>query len=273
MKKITLLDGASGTMLWNMAAAEGTEKMPVWKYNVAAPRLVERLALEYLAAGSEIIYSNTFCANPPAAKAEGCSFEEIIDAGVSIAKDAARGFCTKVALDFGPLTEALEPFGGITEEEYRDCFRRMCRRGAAAGADLIVLETFMDGRSLKIAAEEAAETGLPLMCSLSFAKNNRTFFGTGIDEILEGISGLGPMAIGLNCSFGPLDAQPVIEEFSQKTDIPLLLKPNTADMGPEEFAKAAEPSLPKVSFLGACCGSDPSYIRALRQTVLDGKII
>ena len=81
--------------------------------------------------------------------------------------------------------EALEPFGGITEEEYRDCFRRMCRRGAAAGADLIVLETFMDGRSLKIAAEEAAETGLPLMCSLSFAKNNRTFFGTGIDEILE----------------------------------------------------------------------------------------
>ncbi|MBQ1890941.1 MAG: homocysteine S-methyltransferase family protein, partial [Firmicutes bacterium] len=60
MKKITLLDGASGTMLWNMAAAEGTEKMPVWKYNVTAPRLVERLALEYLAAGSEIIYSNTF---------------------------------------------------------------------------------------------------------------------------------------------------------------------------------------------------------------------
>ena len=172
MKSLTLLDGASGTLLWNMAEAEGIEKIPVWRYNTLAPALVDRIARAYLDAGSDIIYSNTFCANPPAAKAEGCSFEEIIDAGVSIAKDAARGFCTKVALDFGPLMEALEPFGGITEEEYRDCFRRMCRRGAAAGADLIVLETFMDGRSLKIAAEEAAETGLPLMCSLSFAKNN-----------------------------------------------------------------------------------------------------
>ncbi len=273
MKKITLLDGASGTMLWNMAAAEGIEKMPVWRYNITAPRLVERLALEYLAAGSEIIYSNTFCANPPAAEAEGCDFEEIIDAGVSIAKDAARGFCSKVALDFGPLTEALEPFGGVSEEQYREYFRKMCRRGAAAGADLIVLETFMDGRSLTIAAKEAAETGLPLMCSLSFAKNNRTFFGTGIDEILEDVGGLGLAAIGLNCSFGPLDAQPVIEEFAQKTDIPLLLKPNTADLGPEDFAKAVEPSLPHVSYLGACCGSDPSYIRALRQTVLDDKII
>ena len=272
MHKITLLDGASGTMLWNMAAAEGIEKMPVWKYNITAPQLVERLALEYLAAGSEIIYSNTFCANPPAVQAEDCSFEEVIDRGVGIAKDAARGFCTKVALDFGPLMEALEPIGKIAEEEYRDCFKKMCRRGAAAGADLIVLETFMDARTITIAAQEAAETGLPLMCSLSFAKNNKTFFGTGIDERLEGRGGRGLTAVGLNCSFGPKDAQPVIEEFAQKTDIPLLLKPNTADLRAEDFAKAIEPSLRYVSYLGSCCGSDPSYIRALRQTVLNGKI-
>ncbi|MBR5731280.1 MAG: homocysteine S-methyltransferase family protein [Firmicutes bacterium] len=273
MHKITFLDGASGTMLWNMAAAEGIEKMPVWKYNITAPQLVERLALEYLAAGSEIIYSNTFCANPPAVRQEGMDFEEVIDRGVAIAKNAARGFRAKVALDFGPLMEAMEPFGTVTEEEYRDCFKRMCRRGAAAGADMIVLETFMDARTIAIAAREAAETGLPLMCSLSFAQNNRTFFGTGIDEILESIGGLGLTAVGLNCSFGPKDAQPVIEEYAQKTDIPLLLKPNTAGLGAEDFAKAIVPSLRYVSYLGACCGSDPSYIRALRQTVVDDKII
>ena len=94
-----------------------------------------------------------------------------------------------------------------------------------------------------------------------------------LTDTLKDSGGLGLAAIGLNCSFGPLDAQPVIEEFAQKTDIPLLLKPNTADLGPEDFAKAVEPSLPHVSYLGACCGSDPSYIRALRQTVLDDKII
>ena len=265
MDRITLLDGASGTLLWNMAEAEGIGKMPVWRYNTAAPQLVERLAESYLSAGSGIIYTNTFCANPPAVEQEGCCLQEIIETGAGIARDAALRYGAKTALDFGPLMNAMEPFGTTSEEDCRKYYREMCRIGAACGADLIVLETFMDTEMLRIAASEAAETGLPLFCTMSFANGSRTFFGSSIDDMLEAIKPFSPAAVGLNCSFGPVQALPVIREFAEKTDIPLILKPNTADLPAEEFAKAAEPALDIVSYAGACCGSDPGYIRKIRE--------
>ena len=265
MDKITLLDGASGTLLWNMAEAEGSPKIPVWRYNTAAPHLVERLAEMYLAAGSEIIYTNTFCANPPAVKQEGCDLQEIIETGTAIAREAASKHGARTALDFGPLMNALEPFGTTPEDECRGYYREMCRIGAACGADLIVLETFMDAKMLQIAAAEAAETGLPIFCTMSFSAGSRTFFGSSIDDMLEALKPFSPAAVGLNCSFGPVQAVPVMQEFARKTDLPLILKPNTADLPAEEFAKAMEPALDIVSYAGACCGSDPGYISKIKE--------
>ena len=265
MNRTILLDGASGTLLWSMAEARGIPKIPVWRYNKLAPQLVESIARAYLDAGSGIIYSNTFCANPPAVEQEGEDLEEIIRTGVAIAKSAAAEYGAKTALDFGPLMNALEPFGGTSEDDCRGYFRRMCRLGAAEGADLIVLETFMDAPMLRIAAEEAAETGLPLFCTMSFASGSRTFFGSSIDDMLEALDPLSPAAVGLNCSFGPVQAIPVMQEFAQKTDLPLILKPNTADLPAAEFAKAMEPALDTVSYAGACCGSDPEYIRKIKD--------
>ena len=265
MKKITLLDGASGTLLWNMAEAEGTPKIPVWKYNTTAPHLVERLAEAYLSAGSGIIYTNTFCANPPEVEREGSDLQEIIETGTAIAREAASKYGARTALDFGPLTNALEPFGTTSEEDCRKYYRQMCRAGAASGADLIVLETFMDANMLDTAAEEAAQTGLPLLCTMSFSSGSRTFFGSSIDDMLDAVKPFSPAAVGLNCSFGPLQAVPVIQEFAQKTDLPLILKPNTADLPAEEFAKALAPALDLVSYAGACCGSDPSYIVKIKE--------
>ena len=269
MKGIKLLDGASGTLLWNMAEAEGIGKIPVWRYNTLAPDLVDRLARAYLDAGSDIIYSNTFCANPPAVEQEGCVLEEIIETGVAIAKNAAKKYGKKVALDFGPLTNALEPFGTNSPEACSEYYRRMCRLGAAEGADLIVLETFMDAEMLRLAAEQAAETGLPLFCTMSFAQGSRTFFGSSIDDMLEALEPFSPAAVGLNCSFGPVQALPVIREFAEKTDLPLILKPNTADLGADDFAKAMEPALDIITDAGACCGSDPEYIRKIKDLAAD----
>ena len=265
MEKITLLDGASGTLLWNMAAEAGLPKIPVWRYNTLAPGLVDRLARAYLDAGSEIIYSNTFCANPPAVEQEGCILQEIIESGVAIARSAAKDCGAKTALDFGPLMNAMEPFGTTSEEDCRRYYREMCRTGAAQDADLIVLETFMDTEMLRIAASEAAETGLPLFCTMSFANGSRTFFGSSIDDMLEALAPFSPAAVGLNCSFGPVQAIPVIREFAEKTDIPLILKPNNGDLNAADFAKAIEPALDAVSYAGACCGSDPEYIRKIKE--------
>lgn len=277
MKNITLLDGATGTMLWEKAQAAGIEKVSTWRYNKEAPQLVAQLHAEYTAAGSQIIYTNTFCANRPAVSAEGFDVTEIIKNGVLLARQGALEGAEKaskalgkaveppkVALDFGPLMNPMEPLGTTTEDECRRIYREMCRAGK--DADLIVLETFMDAASLAIAAREALDTGLPVLCSMSFNIGSRTFFGDGIDQMLEALpEGIG--AVGLNCSFGPEKAVPVIEEFSQKTDLPLLLKPNTADLPPEEFAKQLLPALPLISYLGACCGSSPEYIKTIRAAV------
>ena len=265
MSRTTLLDGASGTLLWSMAEARGIPKIPVWRYNTLAPQLVDSIARAYLDAGSGIIYTNTFCANPPAVEQEGEVLEEIIRTGAAIAKSAAAEYGAKTALDFGPLMNALEPFGTTTAEDCRRYYREMCRLGAAEGADLIVLETFMDAPMLRIAAEEAAETGLPLFCTMSFANGSRTFFGSSIDDMLEALEPFSPAAVGLNCSFGPVQAVPVIQEFAQKTDLPLILKPNTGDLDAAGFAKALEPALDAASYIGACCGSDPEYIRKIKE--------
>lgn len=88
---IILLDGAGGTSLWNMAEVQGFAKDPVWKYNVDHPELVKKLAESYIAAGSQIIYTNTFGANGPAvARSSDYSVAEVVSAGVRIAKEAAE---------------------------------------------------------------------------------------------------------------------------------------------------------------------------------------
>ena len=270
---IKLLDGATGTMLWNMAKDAGLDKVSVWRYNKEAPQLVKKLHSLYLAAGSDIIYTNTFTANGPAAAAEGFSAPEIIELGIKIAKEAAECKAAEsapaarkaplVALDFGPLMNPLEPFGTTTEEACSRIYAEMFEAGK--GADLVVLETFMDAESLAIAAKEAKRLGIPVLCSMSFDRGSRTFFGAGIDSMLEALAPLDIDAVGLNCSFGPEKAVPVIREFAEKTSLPLLLKPNTADLPPEDFAKALEPALPLVSYLGSCCGSSPEYIKALKR--------
>ena len=264
MKKITILDGAVGTELWKAAEAAGLAKAPVWTYNLTAPQLVTELHKKYIEAGSEIICTNTFSANIPVVEKEGFNWEEVIETAVSLAKKAAEGRC-RTALDLGPLFTALEPFGNTTEVECRDIYRRLCEKGAKAGADLIFLETFMDSDMLEYAAEEAKKTGLELFCSMSFEKTGKTLYGASPASMMEALSDAAPDAVGLNCSFGPADAVSVMKAFREITDLPLILKPNTADMDAQSFADAMDLSAGIVDYIGACCGSDPEYITELKQ--------
>jgi 5-methyltetrahydrofolate--homocysteine methyltransferase len=268
MANITLLDGAFGTEIWKLAEQHGLPKISTWRYNAEAPELVKGIHKSYIQAGSRIIYTNTFTANRPAIEKEGGDPVSVIRSGVALAREAAsRSGSVRVALDFGPLFQALEPFGPVTEEECRAIYREMCEVGAACGPDLIVLETFMDAPMLAIAAEEAKKTGLPVFCTMSFHKESRTFYGCGIDDMLEALAPLSVDAVGLNCSFGPEKAVSVIREFAEKTDLPLILKPNTAELAPEQFAEAVAPALPLVSYLGSCCGSDPRFTAALAKLI------
>lgn len=272
-----LLDGATGTMLWDIAEKNGLPKLPVWRYNLEHPEFVEEVAREYVDAGSDVILTNTFAANRPAVTANSsCTVGEVIKAGVAIARRAAEGHDVKVCFSAGPLTELLEPYGDLEEDECRGIYAEMIGEGAACGVDMILLETFMDAEMLRIAAEEAKKTGLPVFCTMSFEKSGRTMFGNSVDDILEVLEPIGVDAVGLNCSYGPETAVAVIESFHQKTSLPIILKPNAgipaADGSfsenaytPERFIGDLRPVFPYVSYIGGCCGSTPDYIRALRR--------
>lgn len=277
-KDIILMDGASGTSLWSMAEAQGFAKEPVWKYNVEHPDLVKRLALEYIAAGSQMILTNTFGANGPAVtRSSDYSVGQVVSAGVRLARGAAAGTEVKVALDVGPLAMLMEPYGDLTEEEAEAIFREQIDAGAAEHPDLIVLETFMDLEMMKVAAKVAKRHGIPVLCTMTFEGRGRTLMGNSVEDIVEELSALGVNGVGLNCSMGPVDALPVIREFAEHTDLPLVFKPNagkpvmaengtiTLPYDAEMFARDVEPALELVTYLGGCCGSSPDYIRALRR--------
>ena len=279
-KDIILLDGAGGTTLWSLAEEKGYAKDPVWKYNVEHPELVKQLAELYIDAGSQIIYSNTFGANGPAvARSSDYSVAEVVSAGVRLAKEAASGTGVKVALDIGPLSLMMEPYGDLTEEEAEEIFREQIGAGMAERPDLIVLETFMDLEMLKVAASVAKSYDVPVLCTMTFEARGRTMMGNRVEDIAEELSELGVDGIGLNCSLGPVDALPIIREFAEHTDLPLVFKPNAgkpvlaedgsvvSPYSATDFAEDVAPVLDLVTYLGGCCGSSPEYIRTLRKTL------
>ena len=282
MNQITLLDGAQGTLLWQKAEAQGIPKASVWTYNLTHPELVSAVCREYADAGSEIICANTFGINRFTVEREStASVPEAVTAAIHTAKEALLGTEVLVALDVGPLPMMTEPYGDLSEEETEEIFDEIIEAGSSAGADLIFLETFMQIEMLAAAFRAAKKTGLPVFASMSFEASGRTLFGVSVEDMLEELSPMGPAAVGMNCSVGPDLAVPVITEFAEKTEFPLILKPNagvpvTGEDGTarytitaEEFCKdmAAAPDLGRSRYLGGCCGTNPDFIRALRTLI------
>jgi len=267
-KKIELLDGATGTRLWALAGERGYDRVPTWRYNLEHPELVEQVVREYIAAGSTIVCSNSFAANRMEFRhfADAPAVGDVVAAAVRIAKAACAGTDTKVALDVGPLPQMMEPFGDLTAETAVDCYAEILAGGMREHPDLIFFETFTDLTMLCAAMQAAKRYDVPVFCSLSFERSGKTLMGNSPEEIAETLERGGAAAIGLNCSFGPAAALPVIRAMAERTGLPLILKPNvdegtTAEMFAEEITHA----LPLISYMGACCGSSPEYIARLRE--------
>ena len=242
MGKIILLDGAQGTRLWEKAGQHGVEKDPVWKYNIEHPDFVAQVAKEYAEAGSEIVCANTFGANRLAVeRSSSYSAAEVVEAGVRIAKEALAGTGVKTALDIGPLSVMMEPYGDLEEDEAAEIFDEMLAAGVGAGADIVFFETFMDVEMMAVAAESAMKYGLPVVCSMTFEKGGRTMMGNSVEDIVETLSPLGIAGIGMNCSLGPAAAGEIIRQYAAATELPLFLKPNAGlpDSGEAEGATPA----------------------------------
>ena len=113
-KKITLLDGAMGTMLQRAGLKLGDRPETL---SITSPEVVEGIQRQYVQAGAQMILANTFCANAHKLEGTGYSVEEVVTASVRVALRAAQGSGATVALDVGPIGEMLEPLGTLRFEE------------------------------------------------------------------------------------------------------------------------------------------------------------
>ena len=210
--KVVILDGAMGTVLQQRGLPPGGQPELL---NLTEPALLRSVYEEYVDAGSQVVYTNTFGANGLKLERTGHSVDEIVTAAVKVAKEAVGGRAL-VALDIGPLGELLEPMGSLPFERAYDLFREMAEAGARAGADLAVIETMTDlaeARAALLAVKE--HTDLPAFVTMSFEPRGRTFTGCTVASMARTLEGLGADAIGLNCSLGPDMLAPMLKEVCE----------------------------------------------------------
>lgn len=275
-KQFVFLDGGMGTMI--QSAGLDTDHVPEL-LNISAPDAIINIHREYVKAGADIIYANTFGANRFKLDGTGYSVAEIVGAGIRNAKTAA-GNKALVALDIGPVGQLLEPSGTLTFEEAYDCFSEII--SAADDADIIVIETMTDLYEVKAAVLAAKENSdKPVLLTMTFEENQRTFTGVPPECMTAVAEGLGVDAVGVNCSLGPDELLPVIEKICSLTKLPVIAKPNAGlpdpitnlfNVGPKQFAEsAAKLADIGVKIFGGCCGTSPAHISAVIEALKNKK--
>ena len=272
-----ILDGAMGTVLQSKGLELG--EIPE-VLGIEKSEEIINIHKSYIKAGAKVIYTNTFGANRY--KLENCKYavEDIITSAIENARKACEGTDCLIALDIGPIGQLLEPTGTLTFEQAYDIFKEQIIAGQ--NADLIVFETMTDLYEVKAAILAAREnSNLPIICTMTFEETLRTFTGVSISSMALTLNGLGVDAIGINCSLGPAEILPIVEELSKWTNLPLVVKPNAGlpdpvtdkyDVTPEKFAEEIEKLVKYgIRIIGGCCGTTPEYIKAVIKKLSDKK--
>ena len=277
-KKRYVLDGGMGTMLQSagMSPEETTTE-----FGLAHPEILTQIHKKYIEAGADIVYASTFGTNRFKKKEIGeCTLQEAVRIQVQAAVKAkeimaAQGREVAVAIDLGPLGELLEPMGTLSFEDAYDAFREVIQAGCDL-ADLIVIETMTDLYEVKAAVLAAKETcDLPVIVTMTFEENGRTFTGVSLEAMVLTLEGLGVDAMGINCSLGPVEIFPMAEKLRSLTDLPLVIKPNAGlpdpatgayDITCDQFVEKMEDFLELgIELIGGCCGTTPEYIEGLAE--------
>ncbi|MBE7079269.1 MAG: homocysteine methyltransferase [Clostridiales bacterium] len=269
------LDGGLGTLLQAQGLPVG--ELPE-RWNLSQPEKIVAADKAYFDAGSNVVCANTFGANP--FKFSDEELEEIICAALQNAKQAraqSEGKQEKwIALDIGPTGRMLAPYGDLDFEEAVAAFAQTIKLGVKYGAELIFIETMGDSYETKAALLAAKEScDLPVFVSNAYGEDGKLMTGATPAAMVALLEGMGADAIGVNCSFGPKMLAGVVEEYLKLSSVPVLCKPNAGlpkiengatvyGLNAEEFAEEVAPLAQKgVRILGGCCGTSPSYIKAL----------
>jgi 5-methyltetrahydrofolate--homocysteine methyltransferase len=269
-----LTDGAWGTELQFRGLPIGACP-DLW--NLENPDAVTAVATSYVEAGSEVILTNTFRANGISLAPFGLASQvtSINHAAAAISRRAAAGRAL-VFGSIGPTGEVL-----AVTEELRDqiygVFHQQAIALAETGVDALLIETMSDIEEAKIALDAALTTDLPVIVSFAFdtGKNkDRTMTGVTPEQAAREVTAGGALGVGANCGVGIEASIGICRRLRAATNLPLWIKPNAGlpevvggqvryNTSPEQFASHISGLLQSgAKFVGACCGSNPRFIRA-----------
>jgi len=274
---LMITDGAWGTELQARGLTPGANP-DTW--NLTHPERVEAVARAYAEAGSQVILTNTFRANAVAMhNSDKTDLDAYLDAinraGVDISRKAAGQ--ALVFASIGP-TGKMMVSGEIGSEQVSAAFAAQARSLAAAGADALLVETMSEIEEARLAVEAAKRTGLPVLVSFAFdsGKNkDRTMMGATPEAVAAAMVEAGADAVGANCGVGVERVLTICERLHAACDLPIWIKPNaglpimegtaihygtSAQFFASHYTALRDAG---ASFLGACCGSTPEFIRAL----------
>jgi methionine synthase I (cobalamin-dependent) len=280
---LVITDGAWGTEFQKRGLAPGA---PADLWNLTHPDAVEAVARAYVEAGSRVILTNTFRANPVALARHGAAdlSAEVNRRGVELSRAAADG-AARVFASLGPTGRMLAA-GEIESPQVAEAFRIQAEALAAAGADALVLETFSDVEEARLALRAAKATGLPVVVSFAFDSGkgkDRTMTGATPEQAGRAVADEGVDAVGANCGAGPEAFAALGRRLREASGLPVWLKPNAGlptieggravyTMTPETFASylpalvgARRPASGYPAFVGGCCGTDPEFVRSLAR--------
>jgi methionine synthase I (cobalamin-dependent)/5,10-methylenetetrahydrofolate reductase len=285
-----LCDGAMGTMLY----ARGVFINRCYdELNLSQPELVREIHAEYLQAGAEVIETNTFGANAFRLEMHGLKdkVREINLAGVRLARECVNQIREKqaseafVAAAVGPLGVRLEPLGKVGLDEARAAFAEQIRAqvegGPGVGADLLVIETMTSLAEAEqaILAARSVAPRVPVIVMMTVDEEGNCLDGSSAETAAIKLTEWGADALGCNCSAGPATVLSVIERMRPVTGKPLAAMPNagipravegrTIYLTSPEYMASFTRKLVKAgaSIVGGCCGTTPSYTRAMKSSL------
>ena len=314
--KILILDGAMGTMIQKYGLTEGDYRCGPFSecekelkgnnecLNLTRPEIIKQIHKEYIAAGADIIETNTFSANVISQSEYDCErfAAQMAMAGARIAREAADdaaeiaaavGLERKVwvAGSMGPTSKSLSLSPDVSDPAFRpysfddmyEAYRQQAEALIQGGVDLLLIETCFDALNVKAALKAISDiqTGhdkIPVIISVSVGdRSGRTLTGQTLEAFHTAVSHYPLLAFGLNCSLGAAELMPLIEDISKWCRCGISCYPNAGlpnemggyDQSPDDMAQQVKVMAEKglVNIVGGCCGTTPEHIRAIAKAV------
>ena len=299
-ERILILDGATGTYLQQhfpeetKAEAKGCNDYLC----LARPDLIKKMHQDYIAAGADIIETNSFNSNRFSLADYGLQDKvyEINKAAARIAREAAGGESILVAGSMGPTSKTTSISADVNDpgarevtfQDLYETYHEQARGLIDGGADILLVETVFDTlnakAALKAITDLSDETGIdiPIMVSGTLSDaSGRTLSGQTVEAYYASLSHPNLLSIGLNCGFGAKQLLPWLRRLAEIAECAVSVHPNAGlpnvmggyDETPETFAQTAKEVFEAglVNIYGGCCGTTPEHIRSLSITLSEGR--